>query len=97
MRIYIENIEHGVQIRIDYADTNMKLYDKLISFLDNHADVKRLKKVTTFETPISDYQYKEIPFSVLFDEMVDETFAFVNKEYDYKPIESLIQEFDLTK
>ena len=31
----------------------------------------------TFETPISDYEYKDIPFSVLFDEMCDETFVFV--------------------
>ena len=96
MKNYIENVEHGVQIRIDCADVNMKIYDELISYLDNHADVKPLKKVATFETPISDYQYKEILFSVLFDEMVDETFVFVGKEYNYKEIENLIQKFDFS-
>ena len=34
----------------------------------------------TFETLISDYEYKDIPFSVLFDEScVMETFVFIEK------------------
>jgi hypothetical protein len=49
-----------------------------------------IKKAITFETPISDYEYKEIQFSVLFDEMSDETFVFVGKEYDYTVIEKLM-------
>mgnify|MGYP000030089417 FL=1 len=91
MKTYIINIEYGVQIRIDCTDKDMKIYDKLVSFLDNRKDVKCVKKSTTGETPISDYEYKNIPFSVLFDEMVDETFVFVGKEYDYKLIEQLLQ------
>ncbi len=49
----------------------------------------------TFETPISDYEYKDIPFSVLFDEMCDETFVFVEKLYDYRLIEQLLHKFDI--
>ncbi len=49
----------------------------------------------TFETPpISDYEYKDIPFSVLFDEMCDETFVFVEKAYDCGLIEQLLHEFN---
>ncbi len=96
MKTYIINIEHGTQIRIDCEDINMKIHDKLISFLDNCDIVELIKTVNTFETPISDYKYKGIPFSVLFDEMLDETFVFVGKEYDYTIIESLLQKCNIT-
>ena len=69
MKTYTVKIESGVQIRIESVDENMKIYDGLISYLDNSKDVKCIKKAMTFETPISDYEYKDIPFSVLFDEM----------------------------
>ena len=62
--------------------------------LDNSKDVKCIKKTMTFETPISDYEYKDIPFSVLFDEMCDETFVFVEKAYDCGLIEQLLHEFN---
>ena len=69
MKTYTVKIESGVQIRIESVDENMKIYDGLISYLDNSKDVKCIKKAMTFETPISDYEYKDIPFSVLFDEL----------------------------
>lgn len=97
MKTYIINIEHGVQIRIDHADKNMEIHDKLISCLDNCDGVELVKKANTFETPISDYKYKDIPFSVLFDEMLDETFVFVGKEYDYTIIENLLQKCNIIK
>ena len=65
MKTYTVKIESGVQIRIESVDENMKIYDGLISYLDNSKDVKCIKKAMTFETPISDYEYKDIPFSVL--------------------------------
>ena len=81
--------------RIESVDENMKIYDGLISYLDKSKDVKYIKKAMTFETPISDYEYKDIPFSVLFDEMCDETFVFVEKLYDYRLIEQLLHKFDI--
>lgn len=92
MKTYIINTEHGLQIRIDNIDKDMKIYDALVSSLDNCKDVKCVKKAMTFETPISDYEYKNIPFSVLFDEVADETFIFLEKGYDYNLIEQLLQE-----
>ena len=62
MKTYTVKIESGVQIRIESVDENMKIYDGLISYLDNSKDVKCIKKAMTFETPISDYEYKDIPF-----------------------------------
>lgn len=95
MRTYIEKIESGIQIRIEYEDENMTLYDSLAEHLDNHNNVKVGEKAQTFETPIYHYKYQEIPFSLLFDEMCDETFAFVDKEYDYHIIEKLLREFQI--
>ena len=89
MKTYTVKIESGVQIRIESVDENMK-----ISYLDNSKDVKCIKKTMTFETPISDYEYKDIPFSVLFDEMCDETFVFVEKLYDYRLIEQLLYKYN---
>ena len=89
MKTYTVKIESGVQIRIESVDENMK-----ISYLDNSKDVKCIKKAMTFETPISDYEYKDIPFSVLFDEMCDETFVFVEKLYDYRLIEQLLYKYN---
>lgn len=57
MKTYTVKIESGVQIRIESVDENMKIYDGLISYLDNSKDVKCIKKAMTFETPISDYEY----------------------------------------
>ena len=94
MKTYTVQIESGVQIRIESVDENMKIYDGLISYLDNSKDVKCIKKAMTFETPISDYEYKDIPFSVLFDELCDETFVFVEKAYDCGLIEQLLHEFN---
>ena len=91
MKTYTVKIESGVQIRIESVDENMKIYDGLISYLDKSKDVKYIKKAMTFETPISDYEYKDIPFSVLFDE----TFVFVEKLYDYRLIEQLLHKFDI--
>ena len=88
MKTYTVKIESGVQIRIESVDENMKIYDGLISYLDNS------KETMTFETPISDYEYKDIPFSVLFDEMCDETFVFVEKLYDYRLIEQLLYKYN---
>ena len=56
MKTYTVKIESGVQIRIESVDENMKIYDGLISYLDNSKDVKCIKKAMTFETPISDYE-----------------------------------------
>ena len=95
MKTYTVKIESGVQIRIESVDENMKIYDGLISYLDKSKDVKYIKKAMTFETPISDHEYKDIPFSVLFDEMCDETFVFVEKLYDYRLIEQLLHKFDI--
>ena len=39
-------------------------------------------------------EYKDIPFSVLFDELCDETFVFVEKAYDCGLIEQLLHEFN---
>ena len=94
MKTYTVKIESGVQIRIESVDENMKIYDGLISYLDNSKDVKCIKKTMTFETPISDYEYKDIPFSVLFDEMCDETSVFVEKLYDYRLIEQLLYKYN---
>lgn len=94
MKTYTVKIESGVQIRIESVDENMKIYDGLISYLDNSKDVKCIKKTMTFETPISDYEYKDIPFSVLFDEMCDETFVFVEKLYYYRLIEQLLYKYN---
>lgn len=94
MKTYTVKIESGVQIRIESVDENMKIYDGLISYLDNSKDVKCIKKTMTFETPISDYEYKDIPFSVLFDEMCDETFVFAEKLYDYRLIEQLLYKYN---
>ena len=75
---------------------NENLYCKdRIRSSDKNKDVKCIKKAMTFETPISDYEYKDIPFSVLFDEMCDETFVFVEKLYDYRLIEQLLHKFDI--
>ena len=91
MKTYTVKIESGVQIRIESVDENMKIYDGLISYLDNSKDVKCIKKTMTFETPISDYEYKDIPFSVLFDEMCDETFVFVGQKlYDYRLMATVV-------
>ena len=50
MKTYTVKIESGVQIRIESVDENMKIYDGLISYLDNSKDVKCIKKAMTFET-----------------------------------------------
>lgn len=92
MKTDIYNIEHGVQIRINIEDTEMKIHDMLNEYLQNQADVIFLKTSTTFETPITDYKYKNILFSVLFDEMADETFVFVEDKYDYTIIEKLLND-----
>jgi hypothetical protein len=92
MKTYIEHIEHGVQVRIWDDDKHMKIHDSLVYALDNAPDVRMIKKAITFETPISTYEYKGIQFSVMFDEMCDETFVFVGKEYDYTVIEKLMHE-----
>ena len=93
MKTYIDNIDAGVQIRLAAIDEHMAIHDRLIEYLDNNSKIKKGKKVFTFETPISDYEFKDIPFSVLFDEMDSETFVFVGNEYDYKVIEQLINKF----
>lgn len=90
MKTYIEYIDNGVQIRINENDENMTIYDSLVKILDENHNVKNVKKCSTFETPIAIYKYKEIEFSVLFDEMCDETFVFVDKKYDYNTINSLL-------
>ena len=79
MKTYTVKIESGVQIRIESVDENMKIYDGLISYLDNSKDVKCIKKAMT---------------SVLFDEMCDETFVFVEKLYDYRLIEQLLYKYN---
>lgn len=94
MKTYIENIEYGVQIRIDATDEHMKIYDSLVHSLDNAVGVLVIDKANTFETPISTYEYNGIKFSVLFDEMCDETFISVGKEYDYNVIEQLLNNLD---
>ena len=65
MKTYTVKIESGVQIRIESVDENMKIYDGLISYLDKSKDVKYIKKAMTFETPISDYEYKDILFCLM--------------------------------
>ena len=95
MKTNIYIVEHGVQIRIDVEDTEMKLHDALNRYLRKRQDVEFINSSVTFETPITDFKYNNILFSVLFDEMTDETFAFVSEEYDYKIIEKLLQECDI--
>lgn len=88
MKTYINNIENGVQIRTD--DEDMSVYNALVEYLKKHPAVIILRESITFETPIIDCKYQSIPFSVLFDEMADETFVFVGREYDYRIIEKLV-------
>ena len=97
MKTYIVKIEHGVQIRIDIPDEEMSIHDNLLKVLDINPEIKKIRKSITFETPISEYEFKNIPFSVLFDEMTDETFVFVGKEHDFKIIEGLLQGIQITK
>lgn len=68
----------------------MKNYYKLAEILKDKA--KLIKHFTTFETPIYMYKYENIEFSLLFDEMIDEPFISVKKDYNYKRIELLIQD-----
>ena len=63
MKTYIINIEYGVQIRIDCTDKDMKIYDKLVSFLDNRKDVKCVKKSTSVKLDKfqgKSYYYKKV-------------------------------------
>ena len=63
MKTYIINIEYGVQIRIDCTDKDMKIYDKLVSFLDNRKDVKCVKKSTPVKLDKfqgKSYYYKKV-------------------------------------
>lgn len=96
MKTYIETIEKGVQIRIFEEDINMDIYYKLTGCLDRDRSVQAGKKNMTFETPIYDYVYKEIPFSVLFDELCDETFVFVEDKYSYDAIVGLIESYKIS-
>ncbi len=96
MKTDIYAVEHGVQIRIDIEDAEMKIHDMLNEYLRKKKDVNFIKSSITFETPITDFEYNNILFSVLFDEMTDETFVFVGKEYDYTIIEKLLQECNIT-
>lgn len=95
MNTYTEHIKSVIQIRINSVDRNMEIYDLIINALDSNHDVRCIRKTMTPETPISIYKYKNIPFYVLFDEFTEETFISIEKEYNYKLIEMLLEGIEL--
>lgn len=95
MKTYFHNIKSGIQIRIPDNDEHMKIFHGLDAYFDKSDDVKVIDRAVTFETPLYDYEYEGIPFTLLFDEMCDETLAFVSKEYDYRVIQRLIESIEV--
>lgn len=89
MKVDILTLDKVVQLRI--FDPNMSKFDMLEQKLNNLPDVKFIKKSMTFETPIIDYKYNDIEFSLLFDEQEDETFIAVVRPFEYKNIQELIE------
>ena len=89
MKLDVLELEKIVQLRIE--DKDMSLFDYLETELTNNSSVKFINKSMTFETPIIDYEYQGIKFSLLFDEMEDETFIAVTKSSDYRTIQKLIE------
>lgn len=95
MKTNIEKIENGVEIHINVSDPKMEIYDFFEKVFDDDKNIKSIKKAKTFETPLYRYEYKGILFTLLYDEMSDETFIFIDSKYDYKVIQNLIEKIEI--
>ena len=82
-------LDKVVQLRI--PDVDMSKFDAIEKKLKGSSDVEFIKKVLTFETPIVDFKYQGIEFSLLFDELENETFIAVLKPFDYQKIKKMIE------
>ncbi|WP_457945234.1 hypothetical protein [Caproiciproducens sp. LBM24188] len=89
MKVDILVLDKVVQLRI--PDSDMSKFDNLENMLKTLPNVKFIKKSMTFETPIIDYEYQGIEFSLLFDEQESETFIVVPKPFDYQKIQKFIE------
>ena len=89
MKVDILVLDKVVQLRI--PDSDMSKFDNLENMLKTLPNVKFIKKSKTFETPIIDYEYQGIEFSLLFDEQESETFIAVPKPFDYQKIQKFIE------
>lgn len=83
------NLETVIQLRFEglneYED-----HEKLSKCFSVIPDVEQVKKVMTFETPIHTYRYKEIEFSVMFDEQENEVFVTIIKPQNHEMLIELI-------
>lgn len=85
----------GQIIQVRMADTvEMKIFEKMEQFFDSADEVETVKKKITFETPLYEYKFKEIVFTLLFDEMIDETVISIDANEDYKQIIQLIESIE---
>lgn len=90
MTLNVEKFDEIVHLTI--LDPDMKIFDKIDNMLLKNELVKKGKRSFTPETPLYEFEFKNIPFYLMIDEEFEETFISIHNEYDYNVIKNLIEQ-----